>query len=303
MSHSIILSMIKLHDVYALPIYAPDEGPPKILKEYFKSWIEFVAAGWVLLSLIGLIAALAAKNWIVVDLYKGPFTRVLKFEFGMWKRCKTDLGVLAPIAECSSWEQFMPTEFTNANDLHVNISCDIGAIIKNKEADTETKVISILYDEILMARRMMGWAIILMSVALPPFFTTFIHRNTLWNISGCLISISSIFISASCALMISLPYQHKIRSNFENSGILPEPTPDPPTSTTTGTTPNTTTIVTTTTTTTSTTTTTTNITTPEAEESQIYNQAVSYEVQIEWAPIFAIIISFIMICFTTAAIL
>ena len=32
----------KLHDVYVQPIYAPDEGPPKALKSYIKSWTEFL---------------------------------------------------------------------------------------------------------------------------------------------------------------------------------------------------------------------------------------------------------------------
>ena len=33
---------LKLHDVYVQPIYAPDEGPPKALKSYIKSWTEFL---------------------------------------------------------------------------------------------------------------------------------------------------------------------------------------------------------------------------------------------------------------------
>ena len=33
---------LKLHDVYVQPIYAPDEGPPKALKNYIKSWTEFL---------------------------------------------------------------------------------------------------------------------------------------------------------------------------------------------------------------------------------------------------------------------
>ena len=145
----------------------------------------------------------------------------------------------------------------------------------------------------------MGWAIILLILALPTFFTKFIHRNTLWNIGGCLISISCIFVYACCALMISLPYQHKIKSNFENSGLLPEPTPEPPATTTT--TASTTSTATTTTVTTTTTTTLSNTTT--AIEIEKYNQAVSYTVEIEWVPIFSLVISFIMQCLTMLAIM
>ena len=38
---------IKLHDVYVQPIYAPDEGPPKALKSYIKSWSEFLTVSFM----------------------------------------------------------------------------------------------------------------------------------------------------------------------------------------------------------------------------------------------------------------
>lgn len=67
-----------LQDIYSLPIYMPDEGPPKWLKMTFVCWSEVIGYFSACLSFVLITACFCISPWFTIDIScqdDGPVTQ------------------------------------------------------------------------------------------------------------------------------------------------------------------------------------------------------------------------------------
>lgn len=57
-----------LQDIYSLPIYMPDEGPPKFLRMHFLCWSEVIGYFSALLMLILIITSYCISPWFTLEI-------------------------------------------------------------------------------------------------------------------------------------------------------------------------------------------------------------------------------------------
>ena len=115
-----------LHDVYVYPVYAPDQGPPKSLRPYMKSWTELLGTLTTFLCTISMLVTYFCHiTWMELKTFSKK-TGLIHYHLRLHQRCyehyeKVD-NMTDLVMRCSSWpslllENDLPSG-NQAQDVH-----------------------------------------------------------------------------------------------------------------------------------------------------------------------------------------
>ena len=199
-----------LHDVYVYPVYAPDQGPPKVCRFYFKSWSELLGTLINFACTLSMtIAYFFPITWIELKLYSRK-EGLRHIHVRLHERCLEDLNqdnvdsetLWSSNMTCTSWEEFLSESDMNDNGTGP-YACTISSIDDN---------MPLIFMDVQLIKWLIGVGLLIAILAHFILLAKCIHRNSVWNLHATVLLIGVILIWFPSLLSMYIPYQFRIEN-------------------------------------------------------------------------------------------